>query len=58
MRCIATFISNSGNSNERRMEQLHVTVKELKTVADSETEDYQQRQWKASHMSDQEFARV
>ncbi len=44
MRCVATFISNGRNSNEKRMEQLRAAVEELKAVTDSETEDYQQRQ--------------
>lgn len=44
MRCVATFISNGRNSNEKRMEQLRAAVKELKAVPDSETEDYHLRQ--------------
>ncbi len=58
MRCVATFISNGRNSNEKRMEQLRAAVEDLKAVTDSETEDYQQRQWKASHAGGPEFARV
>jgi hypothetical protein len=37
---------------------LKKTIKEEKAVADAEIEEYQQRQWKAYHSSNKEFARV
>jgi hypothetical protein len=37
--------------------QLHQTIKQEKAVADAEIEEYQQRQWKAYHTSNQEFAK-
>jgi hypothetical protein len=36
---------------------LRKTIKEEKAVADAEIEEYQQRQWKAYHTSNQEFAK-
>jgi hypothetical protein len=36
---------------------LRKTIKEEKTVADAEIEEYQQRQWKAYHTSNKEFAK-
>ncbi len=36
---------------------LRKTIKEEKTVADVEIEEYQQRQWKAYHTSNKEFAK-
>lgn len=52
--------------NNRQMElerqevdhwQLRQTIKEEKAVADAEIEEYQQRQWKAYHTSNKEFAK-
>ena len=37
---------------------LRTTIEEEKAVADAEIEQYQQRQWKAYHTSNREFARV
>jgi len=37
--------------------QLRQTIKQEKAVADAEIEEYQQRQWKAYHTSNQEFAK-
>jgi hypothetical protein len=37
--------------------KLRVTIKELKATADAEIEEYQQRQWKAYHTSNQEFTK-
>ena len=37
--------------------QLRQTIKEEKAVADAEIEEYQQRQWKAYHTSNREFAK-
>ncbi len=37
--------------------QVRQTIKEEKAVADAEIEQYQQRQWKAYHTSNQEFAK-
>jgi hypothetical protein len=37
--------------------KLRATIKELKATADAEIEEYQQRQWKAYHTSNQEFAK-
>lgn len=37
--------------------KLRGTIKELKVTADAEIEEYQQRQWKAYHSSNQEFAK-
>jgi hypothetical protein len=37
--------------------QLRKTIKEEKAVADAEIEEYQQRQWKAYHTSNREFAK-
>jgi hypothetical protein len=36
---------------------LRKTIKEEKAIADAEIEEYQQRQWKAYHTSNQEFAK-
>jgi len=36
---------------------LRTTIKEEKAVADAEIEEYQQRQWKAYHTSNREFAK-
>src|SRR5207244_7430649 len=36
---------------------LRKTIKEEKAVADAEIEEYQQRQWKAYHTSNKEFAK-
>jgi hypothetical protein len=36
---------------------LRKTIKEEKAVADAEIEEYQQRQWKAYHISNKEFAK-
>jgi len=36
---------------------LRTTIKEEKAIADAEIEEYQQRQWKAYHTSNQEFAK-
>jgi hypothetical protein len=38
--------------------QVRQTIKEEQARADAEIEEYQQRQWKAYHTSNQEFARV
>jgi hypothetical protein len=53
------------NDHQREMERqgvehwlLKKTIKEEKAVADAEIEEYQQRQWKAYHSSNKEFARV
>jgi hypothetical protein len=37
--------------------QVRQTIKEEKAVADAEIEEYQQRQWKAYHTSNREFAK-
>ena len=37
--------------------QVRQTIKEEKTTADAEIEEYQQRQWKAYHTSNREFAK-
>jgi len=37
--------------------QVRQTIKEEKAVADAEIEEYQQRQWKAYHTSNKEFAK-
>src|SRR6202521_4857809 len=37
--------------------QVRQTIKEEKAVADTEIEEYQQRQWKAYHTSNKEFAK-
>src|SRR2546430_17227242 len=36
---------------------LRKTIREEKAVADAEIEEYQQRQWKAYHTSNREFAK-
>ncbi len=52
------------NDHQREMERqgvehwlLRKTIKEEKAVADAEIEEYQQRQWKAYHTSNKEFAK-
>src|SRR5258708_23138748 len=52
------------NEHQREMELegvadflLRKTIKEEKAVADAEIEEYQQRQWKAYHTSNKEFAK-
>jgi len=52
------------NDHQREMERqgvehwhLRKTIKEEKARADAEIEDYQQRQWKAFHTSNKEFAK-
>ncbi len=52
------------NHHQREMERqgveywlLKKTIKEEKAVADAEIEEYQQRQWKAYHSSNKEFAK-
>jgi hypothetical protein len=52
------------NEHQREMERqgvadylLRKTIKEEKIVADAEIEEYQQRQWKAYHTSNKEFAK-
>jgi hypothetical protein len=52
------------NDHQREMERqgvehwlLKKTIKEEKAVADAEIEEYQQRQWKAYHTSNKEFAK-
>src|SRR5258708_2633180 len=52
------------NSHQIELEQqgmddwrLHKTIKEEKAQADAEIEEYQQRQWKAYHTSNHEFAK-
>lgn len=52
------------NNHQREMERqgveywlLKKTIKEEKVVADTEIEEYQQRQWKAYHTSNKEFAK-
>lgn len=52
------------NNHQREMERqgveywlLKKTIKEQKAVADAEIEEYQQRQWKAYHTSNKEFAK-
>ena len=53
------------NDHQREMERqgvehwlLRKTIKEEKAVADAEIEEYQQRQWKAYHTSNKEFAKL
>jgi hypothetical protein len=52
------------NHHQREMERqgvehwlLRKTIKEEKAVADAEIEEYRQRQWKAYHISNEEFAK-
>jgi hypothetical protein len=52
------------NDHQREMERQGVehwlvkkTIKEEKAKADAEIEEYQQRQWKAYHTSNKEFAK-
>ncbi len=52
------------NDHQRELERqgvehwlLRKTIKEEKAVADAEIEEYQQRQWKAYHTSNKEFAK-
>jgi hypothetical protein len=37
---------------------VHQTIREEKAAADAEIAEYEQRQWKAYHTSNKEFARV
>ncbi|HEU5378701.1 MAG TPA: hypothetical protein VFV38_25040 [Ktedonobacteraceae bacterium] len=60
----ATELYYALNNHQIEMEQqgvadflLRKTIKEEKTVADAEIEEYRQRQWKAYHTSNKEFAK-
>jgi hypothetical protein len=60
----ATELYYALNNHQIEMERqgverwlLRKTIKEEKTVADAEIEEYRQRQWKAYHTSNKEFAK-